>query len=69
LTSLCRSRFLGLFARVVAVLDFNGICCVNYKLHRGVPKILEINPRIGASLCPYLNYFLCRLQTNPRRRR
>ncbi|MCJ9428332.1 hypothetical protein [Kordiimonas marina] len=40
-----------LFAGILGLLGYEGLCCVDYKLADGVPKIFEINPRMGASLC------------------
>jgi hypothetical protein len=56
--TICRCPFLDLFASILAAIDFQGICCVNYKLRGGSPFVFEINPRIGGSLCPYLPYFV-----------
>jgi len=42
---------LALFARLLDALSYEGTCCINYKLQEGRPMILEINPRIGSSLC------------------
>ena len=41
---------LELFARILRALDYEGTCCFNYKFADGTPKILEINPRFGASI-------------------
>jgi hypothetical protein len=56
--TICRCPFLDLFASILVAIDFQGICCVNYKLRGGSPYVFEINPRIGGSLCPYLPYFV-----------
>ena len=61
-----RCRFLGLFASILAAIDFEGICCINYKLRAGSPFIFEINPRIGGSLCPYMTYFIDGVATGRR---
>lgn len=39
-------RFVDLFARV----DYTGYACADFKLEDGVPKIFEINPRLGGTL-------------------
>lgn len=49
-TRLRRSTHLGLFRDMLTVIGFEGLCCVNYKLHQGQPRIFEINPRFGGSL-------------------
>ncbi|MEM9159021.1 MAG: hypothetical protein AAGB46_08210 [Verrucomicrobiota bacterium] len=54
-TELDSCLFLDLFGSILAAMDFNGICCFNYKLIEGQCYIFEINPRVGASLLPYLN--------------
>lgn len=35
---------------LLAALDYEGLCCINYKIDRGVLRVLEINPRFGGSL-------------------
>jgi hypothetical protein len=57
-TRLVASRHLGDFAAMLAAIGFEGLCCVNYKLDGARPQVLEINPRFGASLAPYLFSFL-----------
>lgn len=42
---------LPLLERMLAALDFEGLCCFNYKERDGVPMVFELNPRFGASLC------------------
>jgi len=54
----CASRHLPLFAALLDAADFEGLCCVNYKVQDGVPVILEINPRLGFSLAPFLASFV-----------
>ena len=53
-----RSEYLDLFARVLRTVEFEGLCCVNYKVVRGEPFLLEINPRFGGSLAPYFFSFI-----------
>ena len=36
--------------QVFRVIGYTGFACVNFKMHDGVPKIFEINPRLGGSL-------------------
>jgi hypothetical protein len=50
--------FLPLFEEILAKSAFSGICCFNFKLRDGKPVLFEINPRFGASLCPYVSEVL-----------
>lgn len=50
--------YLELFTSILKTIEFNGICCFNYKVKDNKPYILEINPRIGGSLCSYFYLFL-----------
>jgi hypothetical protein len=36
-------------------MDFNGPVCIDYKIAEGIPRIMEINPRMGESMLPLLN--------------
>lgn len=47
------SRFKDEFTQILNTIEFEGLCCVDYKILHGKPKIFEINPRFGGSLCPY----------------
>lgn len=61
-TCLFRCPHLNTWRDLLVLAGFEGICCVNYKYDAaGTPKLLEINPRIGGSLCPMLFSFLNRL--------
>ncbi len=53
-----RCPYLDLFARVLRTVQFEGLCCVNYKVTNGQPFLLEINPRFGGSLAPYFFSFI-----------
>jgi predicted ATP-grasp superfamily ATP-dependent carboligase len=53
-----RCPYLGLLARVLRAIQFEGLCCVNYKVAKGQPFLLEINPRFGGSLAPYFFSFV-----------
>lgn len=53
-----RSRYLDVFATILQDIGFEGVCCINYKTRDGAPMLLEINPRVGGSLCPFLPYFV-----------
>lgn len=52
-----------LFESILDSLGFEGICCFNYKLLAGVPKIFEVNPRYGASLTFFLGEAIASLQS------
>jgi len=62
LKGVCRCPYLGLFARILGAIEFEGLCCVNYKVANGEPMLLEINPRFGGSLAPYFFSFVRHLQ-------
>jgi hypothetical protein len=64
-----RCPYLDLFARILRQIDFQGLCSVNYKVYAGRPYIMEINPRLGGSLAPYLYSFLRHLDFAPGARR
>jgi carbamoylphosphate synthase large subunit len=55
--SIWPSYYLDVFASILRSIGFEGLCCVNYKILGGRPKILEINPRFGGSLAPYFFRF------------
>jgi predicted ATP-grasp superfamily ATP-dependent carboligase len=57
-----RCPYLDLFARVLRTIQFEGLCCVNYKVANGQPFLLEINPRFGGSLAPYFFSFIRHLR-------
>jgi glutathione synthase/RimK-type ligase-like ATP-grasp enzyme len=57
-----RCRYLGLFARILRAIQFEGLCCVNYKVAKGQPFLMEINPRFGGSLAPYFFSFIRHLR-------
>jgi hypothetical protein len=45
-------------ADVLRFLNYDGVGCFNYKIRDGQLVIFELNPRFGASLCPFINEFL-----------
>lgn len=53
-----RCPYLDLFAKVLRIIGYEGLCCVNYKVADGRPYLLEINPRFGGSLAPYFFSFI-----------
>ena len=52
------NRFNALFDAMLESLNFEGLCCINYKIHNGQPALLEINPRAGFSVAPFLFSFI-----------
>jgi len=56
------SRFRDEFTQILNTIEFEGLCCVDYKIIDGKPKIFEINPRFGGSLCPYFFSLLRQLR-------
>ena len=60
--SICDCPYLDPFARILASIGFEGLCCFNYKVLNGKPLVFEINPRFGASLGPVFAGFLEQLQ-------
>ena len=40
----------GTFKKIIKHLNYSGPCNLDFKLINGVPKIFEINPRLGGSL-------------------
>jgi predicted ATP-grasp superfamily ATP-dependent carboligase len=63
-STLCPCPYLDLFSEVLSCIGFNGLCCVNYKVHENRPYIFEINPRFGLSLGPYFFAFIRRLDAS-----
>ncbi|MGA2728164.1 MAG: hypothetical protein ABSE96_10145 [Terracidiphilus sp.] len=59
---ICRCPYLDSFARVLRTVRFEWLCCVNYKVVKGQPFLLEINPRFGGSLVPYFFSFVRHLR-------
>lgn len=57
-----RCPYLDLFAEILRTIQFEGLCCVNYKVAQGQPYLLEINPRFGGSLAPYFFSFIRHLR-------
>lgn len=46
------------FSAMLKSIDFSGICCINYKVFNNQAFIIEINPRIGGSLCKFFSEFV-----------
>jgi predicted ATP-grasp superfamily ATP-dependent carboligase len=55
---------LDTFAAILEAIGFEGLCCFDYKIVNGKPKIFEINPRFGGSLSSYFFTFLHQLNLN-----
>ena len=58
---LAKCPHLDLFTDILNAINFEGICCFNYKEIDGKPYIFEINPRFGGSLSMFFFSFLRRL--------
>jgi hypothetical protein len=50
--------YLKVFSSVLTTINFNGLCCINYKVYKNSPFIMEINPRFGGSLGLYFFSFI-----------
>jgi hypothetical protein len=61
-----RARHLPLFRDMLAAIGYEGLCCVNYKMEGGRVRLLEINPRFGASLAPWFFAMVRALPRAPR---
>jgi hypothetical protein len=64
-TYLPDNEYIATFSSILVALGYVGTCCINYKMHDGLPMLLEINPRFGASLIGdinrYMEAYLCSL--------
>jgi glutathione synthase/RimK-type ligase-like ATP-grasp enzyme len=56
--AIVRSRYLPVLARMLEALEFEGLCNIDFKVRDGKPLVMEINPRMGLSLCPYFFAFV-----------
>ncbi|MEE9331953.1 MAG: hypothetical protein V3U89_06945 [Methylophilaceae bacterium] len=57
----CSCPYLDLFSDILTLIEFEGLCCFNYKVYNNQPYLIEINPRFGSSLTPYFLSFINRL--------
>jgi hypothetical protein len=57
-TEICNCPCLDLFSSILMSIDYEGLCCINYKTVNGHPFILEVNPRFGGSLAPFFFSFI-----------
>jgi hypothetical protein len=58
---ICSCPHLDLFSDMLQSIEFEGLCCFNYKMIDSQPSILEINPRFGGSLSSFFFSFVRRL--------
>lgn len=63
-TEICDCPYLELFAAILSAIEFEGLCCFNYKVIDNKPLILEINPRFGGSLSSFFFSFIGKLERN-----
>ncbi|MBV8388224.1 MAG: hypothetical protein JO080_00335 [Mucilaginibacter sp.] len=60
-SNIVKCPHLDAFAAILKAIDYEGICCFDYKVMNGKPKIFEINPRFGGSLGNYFSALLPQL--------
>jgi hypothetical protein len=48
----------GTLQSMLKAIGYDGVGCANFKFEQGRLHLLEINPRMGGSLCPYFFSFL-----------
>jgi hypothetical protein len=58
---ICSCPHLDLFSDILQSIEFEGLCCFNYKMIDSRPSIFEINPRFGGSLSSFFFSFVRRL--------
>jgi len=51
-------RFKNIFEDVLVKMNYQGICCFNYKIKNNNLMIFEINPRYGGTLTRFINEML-----------
>ncbi len=49
------SHFIDQFQNILNTINYEGICCIDYKVINEYIKIFEINARMGASLSEYID--------------
>ena len=52
----------GKLLDVLRAIEFEGICCFNYKMVEGKIMLIELNPRFGGSLSPHFTYLLSQMR-------
>lgn len=55
---ICSCPYLEIFSLILKKIGFEGLYNFNYKVRNKRPMIVEINPRCGYSLSPYLFTFM-----------
>lgn len=61
-TRIVKCEHLETFGSILRAIGYEGLCCFDYKIADGKPKIFEINPRFGGSLGNYFFTFLDNLE-------
>ncbi len=54
--SVVKCQHLNLFESILNSIDYDGLCCIDYKIKDNTPKITEINPRFGGTLSRHFMY-------------
>lgn len=54
-TAVDHSRFIDQFKNILNTINYEGVCCIDYKVINECIKIFEINARMGASLSEYID--------------
>ena len=54
--------YIDIFKSILIYINYEGLCCFNYKAVNGRPLIMEINPRFGGSLTPFFFSFMRYIQ-------
>jgi predicted ATP-grasp superfamily ATP-dependent carboligase len=62
-TKIVKCNCLDTFAAILNAIGYEGLCCFDYKIEDGKPKIFEINPRFGGSLANYFISFINNLKS------
>jgi len=62
-TKIVKCKCLDTFSSILNAIGYEGLCCFDYKIADGKPKIFEINPRFGGSLGNYFISFLNNLKS------
>jgi hypothetical protein len=57
-TRYMRCPDLPVLTAMLRTLAYNGLCNFNYKVYKGKVIVFELNPRMGASLCPLFFTFV-----------
>jgi len=60
-TKIVKCPYLELFSSILAAIEYEGLCCFNYKVIDNKPFVLEINPRFGGSLSTFFFSFIRQL--------